>query len=288
PSKLFPLHSTFVHIGKTGGKTVEALLKESKITVSGPAVSCSPRFQVCQVHSRPLTVEEIQGGGPVFITVRDPLARSLSAFNWRNPRDGAEHLRDRNLSGTLEGRMFDCFDQIDALALALDSGTPCGAIARGALSPGKDAHHLSMGFAYYLQGVLERLTSERDAQGVPVRRYELVRTETLLEDMRRVMPWAARTQLRADLLSNEHLFGEYPGKNKTYLSPRGRELLRTHLASEYVIMRRLEAYASLATRINFSSSEVVNRSVRTGASALHVGNIAERPRPQPEQRKSKE
>jgi len=121
------MHASFVHVGKTAGTSVQMYLNLLGITYNNEHTSaCSPHNQVCQVHMRPVALADIPDGVPLFITMRDPLSRAISAFNWRNPRDGAPFLRGRNLSATAESRLYECFDHIDALALSLESGTPCG------------------------------------------------------------------------------------------------------------------------------------------------------------------
>ena len=68
--------------------------------------------------------------------------------------------------------------------------------------------------------------------------------------MRRVAAWAHLvTPETAASTPMRHRFGSYPGKNKTFLSSRGRRLLRQYLESDYEIVHRLEAYAAIAATI---------------------------------------
>ena len=87
-----------------------------------------------------------------------------------------------------------------------------------------------MGFHYYLTRVESLLTDPSKqltaSDGGVSRRYELVRTEHLEDDMRRVRAWADLPP------SDEHLphaFSNYPGHGKTHMSDADVELLRKHL-----------------------------------------------------------
>ena len=246
------IRSTFVHVGKAAGTSVQGFLHDIGVTYNTETErNCSEDKQVCQVHARPVTPADLAHDVPVFITMRDPISRSVSAFNWLNPRGGAcAAFAETNCrrGGKMSSRLYECFEDIDSFARALDSETQCGDAARVSLHHG--ASHLSMGFAFYLANVVGSLTRERHAGSRLVRRYELVHTDNLAEDMRRVAAWAHLvTPETAASTPMRHRFGSYPGKNKTFLSSRGRRLLRQYLESDYEIVHRLEAYAAIAATI---------------------------------------
>lgn len=50
--------------------------------------------RICQIHFAPLSPRDLAGGGPVFISVRDPIERAVSAFNYRHPTVRTETPKD--------------------------------------------------------------------------------------------------------------------------------------------------------------------------------------------------
>jgi len=146
----------------------------------------------------------------------------------------------------MERDLFTCFDHMQELALALEHpDTTCGFVAATALKPHGNASHLSMGLVYYLEDVVDKLAPPIDlhSNGTPLpatRKYTLVHTESVEDDMRVVRAWARMPPAPGPM---PHMFNHYPGENKTHVSTRARELLRKHLAPEYELSERLESYA---------------------------------------------
>lgn len=113
--------STFIHVAKAGGTSVQASLFKSNVTMNDEHTrQCFPSNQVCQVHARQADPSDmVDAGVKVFILIRDPVNRAISAFNWRNPRDGAPWLRGMERHTPGEKQMYRCFDHIRELAAAL-------------------------------------------------------------------------------------------------------------------------------------------------------------------------
>lgn len=65
------VRATLVHIAKTAGETAASTLRAWGLLGS-------------EVHMRPLTLDEALRG-KLVITLRDPMDRVVSAFNWRHP-----------------------------------------------------------------------------------------------------------------------------------------------------------------------------------------------------------
>ena len=84
-------------------------------------------------------------GHHYLITVRDPVARTISAFNWRHPcgGGGGHNLGDRTKHSMdrWELKFYTCFETVDAFAAALDPGRndTCGELATQVKATGADA-----------------------------------------------------------------------------------------------------------------------------------------------------
>jgi hypothetical protein len=69
-----------IHVGKAGGDSVNALLR---------AHCARSRCDLpTQVHLRRATPADVANASAVVVTLRDPVERAVSAFNWRHPRGG--------------------------------------------------------------------------------------------------------------------------------------------------------------------------------------------------------
>lgn len=201
----------------------------------------SPAARICQVHGRPVSQDDIgdtQDTRPLFIVLRDPVSRAISAFNYLAPRGGFFHYKGREKHTSMGWEMYDCFDHIEELALALEGTSRCSELARGALHETWSSH-LGMGLVYYLSGVLPSLLD----QSVE-RRFELVHTESLVEDTRSVRAWAGLPPPGGPFPHDEGGGTvDYPRAHGEWkvVSARARQLLREALAPEYAIMSQLQA-----------------------------------------------
>lgn len=239
----------FVHVGKTAGTSIALNLVQSGIRgVWDLSPTCLAR-ELCQVHCKPVTVCDLAGGGPVFIPVRDPVERAVSAFNYRHPRYGSEHVKAPHAAAELE--LYRCFDVIDELARALPEQTRCGSLARDSLSKPTVGFHLAMGFAFYLHNAAPLLTADRGPGGEQRRRYVLVRHDHVEEDMSVVRSWAGLPPAPPGPFP--HVLSNYPSHNWTELSELGRANLVAHLAEDYKVLARLQQYAATAELISFGS-----------------------------------
>lgn len=146
-----------VHVGKAAGGTVAKLLQNANKPFS-------------HLHVHTLDRQMIEEYVVIILCLRDPLQRTVSAFNWRDP-----HQRKIAKSWTTCGtrkhdRFYKCFKNIDDYAEKLAEISKCGTIAR------EGECHLEMDTCAYLGGVVDILIKNR-------RKVFIVDTATIMRDM---------------------------------------------------------------------------------------------------------
>ena len=153
----------FLHVGKTGGTSVASWLSKMNI----PAV---------HVHVHPLLPSVAQRlGNRVVISVRDPIERVLSAFNY-------ERARNKSFWRPMD----DCFaslnDLVEQAFLTTRSTPACRKMARAVPPNGwsRASGHLGLGFCHYLSGAMPLLRHNR---------VWLVRQETMAADLGGLARW---------------------------------------------------------------------------------------------------
>jgi len=199
------LRVQFVHVGKCAGSSI------------GQAIRGQAPYE--EIHLRKVQACEFKEKRKWIVSVRDPLDRAVSAFNWGFPAD------------TLPMEAFyKCFKTVNEFAEALQDESWCGTAARRAIEKPILSEHIGKGFHYYF---------EEDLECVLAQEVYLIRTETLMEDLEDVfgrLGW----KLPATVL---HVHGQYPLRNMTYLSAKGRQLLQDALQKDYDVLRQLERAA---------------------------------------------
>jgi hypothetical protein len=211
----------FLHVGKTGGTSVASWLSKMNI----PAV---------HVHVHPLLPSVAQRlGNQVVISVRDPIERVLSAFNY-------ERARNKSFWRPMD----DCFaslnDLVEQAFLTTRSTPACRKMARAVPPNGwsRASGHLGLGFCHYLSGAMPLLRHNR---------VWLVRQETMAADLGGLARWLGlhnSTALRLPIpkLTRTH-------RKDPPLSAAARQLLRDDLLSpEYALLDRLEQLAANGKR----------------------------------------
>lgn len=217
----------FVHVGKCGGTSVAAELRASGFT-----------FEHFHLR-RPLAVP----GHRYLVLVRDPVARFISAFNWRyhlleqdllpsaRQEDPIVRLRHR-----AEREFLLQFENVNAFAERL---VPPGEYEVSAIRTMMGLiGHVPQGFVWYLDGLLNRIEPEQ-LVGV-------ISTEHLADDFQKIFGF----RLAAERNRNNSPRG-------TSLSASGRANLVRELEAEYHMLDRL---AELACRAGVPLS--VNYSMR--------------------------
>jgi len=206
----------FVHVGKCAGSSIQGWLNLNRVAYH--------ETHIKQVH----TCGEEEHTW--LFSVRDPIARAISSFNWRSPRNGdAQH--GHNQFGDRERQFYSCFENFNDFAEALDDQTECGHYARIALNHPQGSEHLGMGVAWYLDSQLDCVLKQK---------VFLCRSESLVSDLEGFGKW-----IGVDNIDNgiPHTFSEYPMKNQTYISSKAEKRLREWLKKDYEVLRKLEEIA---------------------------------------------
>jgi len=205
-----------IHVGKCGGTSVAQELR-------------ARGFRFEHVHLRRPRAES---GRRYVVMARDPVARFVSAFNWRRGlmdehRLSAARSADpiARLRRRAEGEFLALFENVNDLAerLVLNGSHEVSPLATMMQLIG----HVPQGFAWYLGGLLEQIQPEQLA-GVTT-------TERLADDV------AALFGFQLTLERNRR-----PESSDTNLSEVGRANLAREFAAEYQALDRLAALASRA------------------------------------------
>ncbi|CAK0839945.1 unnamed protein product [Prorocentrum cordatum] len=195
----------FVHVGKCGGSSIGQAIREL--------------VPYDEIHLRKVQNCEVTEQRKWVVSVRDPVDRAISAFNWGFPGDTLPMMA-----------IYKCFKTVNEFAEALQDESWCGVSARRAINKPILSEHLGKGFQYYF---------DEDLECVLAQELYLIRTETLMQDLTDVfgrLGW----KLPATVY---HIHGEYPFRNETYLSAKGKQLLANALKADYEVLRRLEGAA---------------------------------------------
>lgn len=150
-----PLQTALFCLSAAGGSSIQAFLNRSGVR------------HVHEVHIHPFREEQAlplpkYDHGPVHkrvvVTLRDPVARVVSAFNWRHT-DGGGPVRRPGETLRFERELYGCFARVDAFARALVHGEApspaCLVTAETAIDPTRWAKrlpsfHMGMGYRYHL------------------------------------------------------------------------------------------------------------------------------------------
>jgi len=205
-----------VHVGKCGGSTIVEELR-------------ARGFRFEHLHLRRPVVEAARR---YVVLVRDPVARFVSAFNWRRHLLGngllpAAHDQDpiARLRHQFEWTFLSQFADVNALAERL--GRPEAHDVSPMSTLTALIGHVPQGFGWYLDDLLDRIQ--------PGQLLGVICTERLVDDCETVFgfrPTAERNRLA--------------GTRASDLSPSGRANLARELEPEYRTLRRLADVARTA------------------------------------------
>jgi len=205
-----------IHVGKCGGASVAQELR-------------TRGFRFEHIHLRRPRAES---GGRYVVLARDPVARFVSAFNWRRGLLGEDRLSAARsedpiarLRHRAEREFLSQFENVNDLAERL---VPNGSHEVSPIATMMQLiGHVPQGFAWYLGELLDQIQPDQLA-GV-------ITTERLADDV------AAMFGFRLTLTRNRR-----QGSEDTKLSEAGRANLAREFAGEYQTLDRLAALASRA------------------------------------------
>ena len=254
-----------VHVGKTGGETIEDLLKSAGInhtwihaqTVktdvpdSGPS-SPLDYFSPAQVA---LACEHTH----YIVTMRDPINRTVSAFNYETYIAGLAPGPNYNFRTLTMKKMYEqCFPGVttggpakmggkttggaNAFAEAMGEDSECGSLARACIyePQSADCGHTGRGMAHYVKdtGLLEVL--RRDDKHTYA-----IRTETFNDDVEGLWDWLCVPESSRPEMIYTHT-DDYARKKDTKLTALGEARLRSVLSTEYYVKQTIEGLADNA------------------------------------------
>jgi hypothetical protein len=157
----------FVHIGKTGGSTIQKFLKDNLI-------------EHRLIHCHPVPSEVLHKDSKVLISIRDPIERITSAFNWRSPAGGGIYKLGK-YNTPAEQSFYNCFPNVSSfIRIFSGANSSCRDLAQRALN---GPEHIGMGYSFYLERVIALLST------VNVR---VIRQRNLLSDLMGLEVWLGK------------------------------------------------------------------------------------------------
>jgi len=221
----------FVHVGKAGGGTIRSFLDANRLVPH-------------EYHLKPLPRDHLRRGvcSSVVVSLRDPVDRAVSAFNWRHFVGGKEHVPRSAEDLRVETQLYGCFPNVTAFAQAFlrpASTDNCTRLARWAVRPNVRPRdfpakgHLWKGFRYHLMGAMSRLRHQP---------LFVARVAHMDDDLRAIPRRLGRT-LRVDPADMPKAHGEYPLARARVEDADAKEALRAALKFEYDVVAKIEALA---------------------------------------------
>jgi len=206
----------FIHVGKCGGSSIRAWLRRNNVSFH--------ETHLARVH----TCGENESTW--LFSVRDPIDRAISSFNWRSPRTGnAEH--GQQMFGSREREFYECFEYFNDFAEALDDQSTCGHYARRALNDPQGSEHLGKGVAWYLDEQLDCVLKQK---------VFVSHAESLASDLEAFGKCIGIDNLDMHI---PHKNSYYPMQNQTYISSKAGKLLRKWLENDCRVLQELEHIA---------------------------------------------
>lgn len=203
-----PSELVLVHIGKCGGSTLRRAVQRSSVV--------EERFSdVRFVHVRKPRYQQ----NPTYLfALRNPISRSLSAFNWRKKLVVETKKHEFRFSGEFD--VLVKYGNLNALAESLYSGD---VVNLEAMRDWLTIHHLKEDIAFYLRDLLPPLREDQI--------FGVVSQESLNDDLESLLGVANK---RVSKRNNDA-----PDPESLYLSERAKENMRKFLIADYDAIRLL-------------------------------------------------
>ncbi len=215
----------YIHIGKCGGKTLLNAVNSSE--------ALAARYQT--IKRTHIKVPKFNRHYDYLIVLRNPISRSISAFNWRY------HLVvDTEEQKTRFRNEYDILKRYQSLNTLAEQLYTDGVSDPRAAKDFRTIHHLREDITFYLDNLLKKVNA---AQILPV-----MAQETLDQDMAEI--------LGVPEVDDVHRHSNQVSGEKLTLSPEAERNLRAFLAKDYLCITQLwcmgkipdEKYAALMGR----------------------------------------
>lgn len=204
--------TSLVHIGKCGGGSLKAALRKAGI---------ADEIRVFHVQ-QPVFRKNMR----YIILARNPLKRTISAFNWRYKL--VVVTKEQRHSDPGEFEALTQYGNINALGEALydDNGMPRPEAIKSIRTIG----HIRMDISFYLTDLLDRCR--------PDQIQAVLMQETLNQDIEKVFG-----------INNEYQIHENSGMRGQPLSSKARKNLMRYLHRDYEALARLYAWGKIDTDV---------------------------------------
>ncbi|MFD3322135.1 phytanoyl-CoA dioxygenase family protein [Alteromonas macleodii] len=194
---------------------------------------CSLSFKEYHCFDADVEVKKVilnQNSNDFFvISVRDPIDRYISAFNW----EIFEKVQGEKPLHKKWEELFDSFANANEMAEAL-SGSPA---ERELSNYGFTESHL-----HFHLGIAWHLPIECVCQ-LPKERTIVIKTETFNTDIRRMLKMLGKTSVELDTVKNKdskQFLSQLNVKDPKYLSNKAKENLKKVLKSDYDVLNKLK------------------------------------------------
>jgi len=207
----------YIHIGKCGGLSLNQAINQSEIIKN--------KFtKITKIHlSKPPILKKAR----YLIVVRNPIRRSLSAFNWRYKHVVEGSLEKGNFIG--DQKVLKKYGSLNNLAECLyDDGNLNINVAKEF----KTIRHLKEDISYYLRDLLNKIKKEQI--------FCVFITENLSDDISKYL------EVKKMLNINENSINTH--SNKKHLSDKAYRNLKIFLNEEFEIIEKLFAISDGANK----------------------------------------
>merc|ERR1719387_1045976 len=225
-----PKRIALIHIGKTAGGSVRSALDMTPLNWTHVHLFWH------QYYFDPRQFDLF------IVTVRDPVQRVISAFNWNHKIGGREP------DAVYEDSMYDCYPElpgaVNHFAEDLDSPGPCGAKSRECVhSVPANCAHLSRDHSWYLETGIDRYSPglTEELKQSPQKKAFVLSAENFSVGLDALSDWLC---LPPDgRLEDHETHSDYPRHNDTYVSGEGKEKIAKHKSQEYFALEELATVA---------------------------------------------